>query len=104
MSGMAKIFDYFTKAGSAMAKEAAELGSKAASANASAAESALAGTIGKYASYGFFGVGAILGVGCGAYSTHKFCEETLDKFVEYFKKNSDKIKNSYKEAAEYFLN
>ena len=36
MSGMAKIFDYFTKAGSAMAKEAAELGSKAASANASA--------------------------------------------------------------------
>ena len=39
----------------------------------------------------------------GGYATHKFCEETLDKFVEYFKKNADKIKNSYQEAAEYFL-
>ena len=104
MSGIAKLFDCFTKAGSAMAKEAAELGSKAASAEVAAAESAVAGTIGKCVSYGLIGVGSILGVGCGAYFTHKFCEETLDKFVEYFKNNSDKIKNTYKEAAEYFLN
>ena len=88
MSGMAKNFDYFTKVGSAMAKEATELGSKAASAKVDAAESAVEGTIGKCVSNGLIGVGAILGVGCGAYSTHKFCEEILDKFVEYFKHNS----------------
>ena len=52
----------------------------------------------------FMGLGVVLGVGCGVYFTHKFCEENLDKFVEYYKKNSNKIKNSYEEAANYFLN
>ena len=80
-----------------MTKQAAELSSKAVSAELDAAESTVTGTIGKFASYGLIGVGVILGVGCGDYTTHKFCEETLDK------KNSDKIKNSYKEADEYFL-
>ena len=103
MSGFAKILDFFTNAGSAMAKQAADLGSKAVSTEAAAAEAATAGTLGKFASYGLFGVGIVVGVGIGVYTTYKFCEETLDKFVEYFKKNSDKIKNSYQEAAEYFL-
>jgi hypothetical protein len=103
MSGVAKFFNFFTKVGSTMAKQAADLGSKAASTEAAAVEAATAGTLGKFASYGLFGVGIVIGVGVGGYTTYKFCEETLDKFVEYFKKNSDKIKNSYQEAAEYFL-
>ena len=104
MSGIAKFFDFFTKTGSTMATQAAELGSKARAAEVAANSASAVGTLGKFASYGLFGVGIILGIGCGAYGTHKFCEEILDKFVEYFKNNSDKIKNSYKEAAEYFLN
>jgi hypothetical protein len=103
MSGVAKFLDFFTKTGSTMAKQAAELSSKAASSEAAAASSAAAGTLGKIASVGLFGIGIAIGVGFGGYTTHKFCEETLDKFVEYYKKNADKIKNSYQEAAEYFL-
>ena len=103
MSGFAKFLDFFTNAGSAMAKQAADLGSKAVSTEAAAGEAATAGTLGRFVSYGLFGVGIVVGVGIGVYTTYKFCEETLDKFVEYFKKNSDKIKNSYQEAAEYFL-
>jgi len=49
-------------------------------------------------------LGVILRVGSGAYSIHKFCEENLNKSVEYYKKISNKIKNSYEEAAKYFLN
>jgi hypothetical protein len=103
MSVFAKFLDLFTNAGSTMAKQAADFGSKAVSTEAAAVEAATAGTLGKFASYGLFGVGIVIGVGVGGYTTYKFCEETLDKFVEYFKKNSDKIKNSYQEAAEYFL-
>ena len=84
--------------------EAANFASTAASAEVAAAESAAIGTLGKFVGYGFLAIGIITGVGCGAYYTHKFCEETLDKFVEYYKKNSFKIKNSYEEAAKYFLN
>ena len=113
-----KIWNFFTGTGTALAEKAAvyaskgssyasqatNFASKAASAEAAAAESAAIGTLGKFAGYGFLGIGIIIGVGCGAYFTHKFCEETLDKFVEYYKKNSHKIKNSYEEAAKYFLN
>ena len=53
---------------------------------------------------GLLGLAASLGAGIFGYSTHIFCEKTLDKFVEYYKMNSNKIKNSYKEAADYFLN
>ena len=84
--------------------QASNLASKAASTEAAAAESALKGLFGKYAGIGLLGLGIIVGVSMGAYSTHKFCEEILDKFVEYYKKNSHKIKNSYEEAANYFLN
>lgn len=103
MSIFAKFLDLFTNAGSEMVKQAADYGYKATLKEAAAAQAATAGTLGRFASYGLFGVGIVMGVGIGGYSTYKFCEETLDKFVEYFKKNSDKIKNSYQEAAEYFL-
>ena len=46
--------------------------------------------------------GCLIGVALGGYLTHKFCEELLDKYVEYYKKNCRKIQNSYIEAAEYF--
>ena len=47
-------------------------------------------------------VGALLGVSLGGYFTSKYCEDLLDKFVQYYKKNAEKIENSYKKAAEYF--
>ena len=46
--------------------------------------------------------GALLGVSLGGYFTSKYCEDLLDKFVQYYKKNAEKIENSYKKAAEYF--
>ena len=121
---LTKLIYYITGIGTEMTKEAANLSSKASSAlsaakTASAAASsaassasstaiaassaATAGTLGKVFGIGLPVVGIVVGVGCGAYFTHKFCEETLDKYVEYYKKNSGKIQNSYVEAAEYFL-
>jgi hypothetical protein len=44
----------------------------------------------------------LFGVGLGGYFTHKYCEELLDKFVEYYKKNAEKIGLSYQKAEEYF--
>ena len=116
-SKLTKLLNYVGGTGTSMAREAADLSSKAssvtaaatsaassASASTAAANSAaIAGTVGKAFGIGLTVVGIVVGVGCGAYFTHKFCEETLDKFVEYYKKNSGKIKNSYLEAAEYFL-
>ena len=46
--------------------------------------------------------GALIGVSLGGYFTNKYCEDLLDKFVDYYKKNAEKIENSYKKAAEYF--
>ena len=92
------------------AAKAAQIAASNAAAAENAAQtaliqsSAMAGTstLCKFASAGLFGFGIVLGVGCGAYFTYKFCEELLDKFVEYYKQNSDKIKNSYETAAKYF--
>ena len=93
-----------------MAKEMADLSSRASSsiaaansATTAANSAAVAGTLGKVFGIGLSVVGVAIGVGCGAYFTHKFCEELLDKYVEYYKKNAEKIKNSYIDAAEYFL-
>ena len=47
-------------------------------------------------------VGVFVGVGLGGYLTHKFCENLIDKFVNFYKENANKISNSYKEALEYF--
>ena len=42
------------------------------------------------------------GVVTGAYFTTKFCNELIDQFTDYYKKNADKIASSYQEAIEYF--
>ena len=47
-------------------------------------------------------VGGIIGVVFGGYFTHLYCEELLDKFEDYYKKNINKISNSYNEAKNYF--
>lgn len=47
-------------------------------------------------------LGVVIGVGLGGYFTSKYCEDLLDKFVELYKQNAEKIENSYKKAAEYF--
>ena len=51
---------------------------------------------------GLGAVGVLVGVGVGGYLTHKYCENLIDKFVNYYKENEDKINNSYKEALKYF--
>ena len=53
---------------------------------------------------GAFALGAVVGVGLGGYFTHKYCEDLLNKFVEFYKKNAEEIDNSYNKAANYFLN
>ena len=95
-----------TTATSKAAASAAAQATAAAQKAASAAETAAAAgssTLCKFAGYGFLGFGIILGVGLGGYFTHSFCEELLDKFVDYYKNNADKIINSYEIAADYFL-
>ena len=52
---------------------------------------------------GAFALGAVVGVGLGGYFTHKYCEDLLNKFVEFYKKNAEEIDNSYNKAANYFL-
>ena len=51
---------------------------------------------------GCFIVGALVGVTLGGYFTYTYCEQLLDKFVNYYKENAEKIGNSYNKAAEYF--
>ena len=60
--------------------QASNFASKAASTEAAAAESTTIGLLGKYGGVGLLAIGIIVGVSCGAYFTHKFCEELLDKF------------------------
>ena len=62
------------------------------------------GTVLKVVGASFFIVGAIAGVSVGGYFTHKYCEDLLDKFVEFYKANAKKISNSYLEAEKYFSN
>ena len=107
---LTEFWNYISGTRAIMAKEVANLSSKVSSATISANSavsaantSALAGTSGKAFGVAFGVLGVVVGVGCGAYFTHKFCEETLDKYAEYYKMNAEKINNSYIDAAEYFL-
>ena len=52
--------------------------------------------------FNFFGIGTVFSVGIGAYCTHSYCENLLNKFAEFYRKNADKITNSYEEAISYF--
>ena len=117
MNIFSKLYYYFTqtsspltKAASSAVTEAAEVAEALNSAKMSATLATQKATNATFISdlwtfggIGFIGIGIILGVGLGAYSTNKFCEEILDKFVDYYKINADIILNSYKNAANYFL-
>ena len=49
------------------------------------------------------GIGSIImGIAAGGYFTNKFCEDTINKFVEYYKENVNKIQSSYEKAISYF--
>ena len=61
------------------------------------------GTFWKVAGSSLGLIGVVSGVALGGYFTHKFCEELLDKFEEYFRNNAGKIRNAYEDAAKYFL-
>ena len=74
-----------------------------AASTASSIAVGVGGTVLKVLGAGFFVIGAIAGVSLGGYFTHKYCEELLDKFVDYYKANAKKISNSYLEAEKYFL-
>ena len=50
----------------------------------------------------FFGIGTLISIGFGVYTTHKFCEDLLNKFADYYRKNAGKISNSYESAISYF--
>lgn len=50
----------------------------------------------------FFGIGTVVSVGIGAYTTHKFCEDLINKFAEFYRKNVGKIHSSYEDAVSYF--
>ena len=63
----------------------------------------LSRTVLKVIGVGCFIVGAIIGVAYGGYLTVSYCEELLDRFEEYYKKNANKISNSYNEAKNYFI-
>ena len=104
-----KAWNFISGAGEAVnlaVQESAQIAKQAAteSANATAKLAAAStGTFWKIAGTGLGVIGIISGVALGGYYTHKFCEELLDKFEEYFRKNGEKIRNSYKRAAKYFL-
>ena len=69
---------------------------------ASQAVTTALGTGLKVVGAGFFVVGAVTGVAMGAYYTNKFCNDLIEKFTEYYKKNKNNIVLSYQEVIEYF--
>ena len=85
------------------AQEAASASNAAKTAAQFASQAQSSTMICRIAGIGFLVFGIVLGVSLGGYFTHKFCEELLDKFEEYFRKNGEKISNSYEDAAKYFL-
>ena len=93
MGYIAMLFYFITKTGSKMAKEAADLGYKDVSIDVASVEAAAEGFLYKSVGIAVIGVvGFAVGVEMGFYATYQFCEENIDKFVEYFKKNTPKIK------------
>ena len=49
----------------------------------------------------FIPFGCIVGVGTRGYFTSKYCEEMIDKFADYYKKNGKNINNLYSNAIKY---
>ena len=75
---------------------------EAATSSAATGIASAVGTTLQIVGAGCFIVGALIGVALGGYFTYSYCEQLLDKFVNYYKENAEKIGNSYNKAAEYF--
>ena len=75
-----------------------------ATATATTAAVGIGSTVLRVVGTGLFVVGAAVGVALGGYFTHKYCEELINKFEDYYINNAQKIGNSYKKAAAYLLN
>ncbi len=117
MNWLMKIYYYVSQSTSELSQLASSVGTEAAqaveAANSASISAANAGAIAAEAEsftnlctlggIGGLAFGCFLGIVLGGYFTHKFCEELLDQFVDYYKNNADKVVNSYKNAAEYFL-
>ena len=56
----------------------------------------------KYSGAALTFAGFIIGFLSGTYFTHQFCEELIEKFVDFYKKNIGKIRSSYHLAERYF--
>ena len=91
--------------GTTILRATATVAESASGATASATTTALGfgSTALKFVGTCLFIVGAGVGIGLGSYFTHKYCEELIDKFEDYYKANAQKIGNSYKQADEYLL-
>ena len=82
---------------------------KASTTVAEATETATTAAVGmgstalKVVGAGLIFVGAIVGVTLGSYFTYQYCEDLIDKFEDYYIKNAQNIRNSYKQASEYLL-
>ena len=63
----------------------------------------LSKTASRFISAGCIFGSAIIGVAFGGYMTVSYCKELLDRFEDYYKKNANKIANSYDEAKNYFI-
>ena len=88
----------YTSVGIAIEEGAAESASLAGQSAAAAGTSTLL----KFTGVGFLGIGCLIGVGVGGYTTYKFCEELLNKFENYYKNHPDMVRNSYLQATKYF--
>ena len=75
-----------------------------ATATATTAGVSIGSTVLRVVGTGLFVVGAAVGVALGGYFTHKYCEELINKFEDYYINNAQKIGNSYKKAADYLFN
>ena len=85
-----------------MEAESAALTAESVNMFSKASNISIASNIFKYGGTALTIGGFVLGVSLGAYFTHKFCEELIEKFADFYKKNISKIRTSYEKAEKYF--
>ena len=99
-----KITNFLTGKADRLIKEGTNLIEKSKNCSSAGAAFNSSAQAFKYRFWTLSVVGVLVGIGFSYYDLNTFSEELLDQFVDYYKNNSDKIKDSYEEAANYFLN